>query len=296
MPTPRLPAPPVRRPPRAGYARLVAASALLAGCALPALVLPRARAPFRPAAPALRGAPLYLYPAYGPAPDSARPPRALVVFFGNDVGFWRAHERLAELLSAHGYAVAGLDVRRVLNALPNGAARESVYLARVDTLITRARAALGAGDRPLVITGHSIGGELALWTAAHLRAPGRGSGGGEPDLAGVVSLSPGRRGHLRTGLSDMLGREPHGAGSFAVDSEVARLTRRTPPVPVALVRGTRDGFRRADPAIVAAGARRFVVEGQGHSLLNLRATGPVVLDALAFVLGGGAAAPAAPSR
>ena len=260
---------------RRGVARLLAAACATsaAACALPGLVLPHAHAPLHPTTAELRGAPLYLYPAWADAPDPARPPRAYVFFFGNDVGFWRAHQRLAELLRGQGYAVAGLDVRRVLKRLPRGPARDSVFLARVDALLERARPALGAADAPLVVAGHSIGGELALWTAARLREPG---------FVGVVTLSPGARGHLGVGLGDMLGREPHGADSFAVDSQVARLV---PRVRVALVRGTKDDFRYADSAIVAAGARRFEAAGQGHSLLDLRAAGPVVLAAFAFVLG-----------
>ena len=245
----------------------------LAGCGVPARVVPHARESFHPTAPALRRASLYFYPAR----DTTRPARALVFFFGNDVGFWRAHERLAKRLNEDGYAVVGCDARRVLGALPNGPTRAAVYLTRVDSLVTEARAVLNATGVPLVIAGHSIGGELALWTAAHLRAPGH-----EPGLVGVVSMSPGRRGHLRTGLSDLLGREPRGRDSFAVDSQVALLAS---PLRVALVRGERDGFRRADAAIVAAGARRFEVAGQGHSLLRLRSTAPVVLSALAYVIG-----------
>ena len=263
---------------------VVAAAALLAGCGVPALVVPHARTALHPTAPGLRRAPLYFYPARTTAGDTARSPRALVFFFGNDVGFWRAHQRLAELLSAHGYAVVGFDVRRALGQLPNDTTRATVYLARVDSLVTESRAVLGATAVPLVIAGHSIGGELAVWTAARLRAPAL-----ESRLAGVVTLSPGARGHLRTGLSDLLGREPRGDGSFAVDSEVARLA---PRMRVALVRGTRDPFRYADSGIVAAGARRFVAAGQGHSLLNLRAAGPVVLAAIAFVLDGAATRPA----
>ena len=248
----------------------------LNACAIPALVVPHARAAFHPSAPALRSAPLYFYPAAG----AGRAPRAVVFFFGNDVGFWRAHQRLAERLAAHGYTVVGFDVRRAFGGLPGGAARERAFLGLVDSLIAGSRAALGASDAPLVIAGHSVGAELAVWTAARLRAPSL-----EPGLVGVVALSPGARGHLHIGLSDLLGREPHGADSFAVDSEVARLA---PRVRVAVVRGTRDDFRSADPAIVAAGARRFVAEGQGHSLLNLEAAEPVVLDALAYAVGASA--------
>lgn len=256
-----------------------AVGALLAGCSVVTALRPGARAPFHPADAALQGAPLYFYPAFAGAvaPDPARPARAVVFFFGNDVGFWAAHQRLAEMLSRDGYAVVGLDVKRVLGRLPDGPTREAVYLARVDSLLTHARLALGASDRPLVIAGHSIGGELALWTAAHLRAPAR-----EPGLVGVVSMSPGERGHLRTGLSDLRGEEPHERGSFAVDSQVAALA---PRVRVALVRGELDKFRYADSGLVAAGARRFPVPGQHHSLKGLTAAAPVVRAALAYALG-----------
>ncbi len=268
-------------PRAAAWAALLAVGGLTTGgaaCALPALVVPKARAPFHSDDPALRRAPLFLYPARGPG--GADSVRAFVFYLGSDVGFWRAHERVAEMLSARGYAVAGVDVRRLLGKLPGGPARAGAYLARVDSLLVGARAALGAAAAPLVVAGHSVGGELAVWTAARLREPG---------FVGVVAMSPGARGHLSVGFSDLLGREPRGADSFAVDSEVARVRRETPAARIALVRGTKDDFRSADPGIIAAGARRFVAEGQGHSLLDQRAAAPVIAAAFAFVLGGAAA-------
>ncbi|HEY0780237.1 MAG TPA: thioesterase domain-containing protein [Gemmatirosa sp.] len=248
----------------------LAVASALSGCFLVTALRPGAKAPFHPADPALQRAPLYFYPTR----DTTRPPRAVVFFFGNDVGFWAAHQRLAELLSRDGYSVIGFDVKRELDDLPDGATREAVYLARVDSLLTHARAALGANDRPLVIAGHSIGGEIALWTAAHLRAPGL-----EPGLVGVVAMSPGQRGHLRTGLSDLRGEEPHERGSFAVDSEVGLLS---PRIRVALVRGELDGFRYADSGLVAAGARLFLVPKQHHSLKGITAAAPVVRAALQY--------------
>ena len=250
-------------------ARLLVASTL-GGCFLITALRPGARAPFHPTDAALRDAPLYFYPSR----DTTQPPRAVVFFFGNDVGFWAAHQRLAELLSRDGYAVVGFDVRRELGRLPDGPTREAVYLAHVDSMLTHARAALGASDRPLVIMGHSIGGEIALWSAAHLRAPAL-----EPGLVGVVSMSPGQRGHLRTGLSDLRGEEPHERGSFAVDSEVGLLT---PRIRVALVRGELDKFRYADSGLVAAGARLFVVPKEHHSLKGITAAAPVVRAALLY--------------
>ncbi len=248
----------------------LALASLLGGCFLITALRPGAKAPFHPPDPALQRAPLYFYPAR----DTTQPPHAVVFFFGNDVGFWAAHQRLAELLSRDGYSVIGFDVKRELDHLPDGPTREAVYLARVDSLLSHGRAALGASDRPLVIAGHSIGAEIALWTAAHLRAPAL-----VPGLVGVVAMSPGQRGHLRTGLSDLRGEEPHERGSFAIDSQVALLS---PRIRVALVRGELDGFRYADSGLVAAGAKFFLVPKQHHSLKGITAAGPVVRAALQY--------------
>ena len=46
------------------------------------------RSTYVPRDPALREAMYHFYPAEGT-------PRAIVVFFGNDVGFWKPHEELA---------------------------------------------------------------------------------------------------------------------------------------------------------------------------------------------------------
>src|SRR4051812_47456137 len=62
----------------------------------------------------LRGIPLAFYPSA----DVTRAPRGVVFFFGNDVGFWAAHQALAERLAGQGYAVAGFDVKRFLSTLP----------------------------------------------------------------------------------------------------------------------------------------------------------------------------------
>jgi hypothetical protein len=51
----------------------------------------------------------------------------------------------------------------------------------------------------VVLGGHSIGAELAIWTAAHDTVP---------LLAGVLAMSPGERGHLRVTLGDLAEREP----------------------------------------------------------------------------------------
>jgi hypothetical protein len=90
---------------RAPRAVLLAVAAALAACSEPDRSARIVRDP------ELRNAAVSLYPAA----DSTRPPRALIVFFGNDIGFWRPHRQLASSLADAQYAVAGLDIR-VLSA------------------------------------------------------------------------------------------------------------------------------------------------------------------------------------
>src|SRR5262245_1825774 len=86
--------------------------------------------------PSLRNQPVFLY-----APsDSTRPPRAVVFFFGNDVGFWQPHRQLAASLARSQYAVAGFDMRALLRGLPAGIiARDSAFAAEIDPIIASAR-------------------------------------------------------------------------------------------------------------------------------------------------------------
>ncbi|MFL5578006.1 MAG: alpha/beta hydrolase [Gemmatimonadaceae bacterium] len=228
---------------------------------------------YRPRDAALRRLPLLFYPAA----DTTRPARAVVFFFGNDVGFWEAHQRLAERLAGDGYAVAGFDVRRFLASLPDGpAARESAYAAGIAPIIRGARRELGGDSLPLVIGGHSIGAEIALWTAVHVPEPG---------LRGVLAMSPGLRGHLRVTLSDLANRgDPREEGSFSVPDLVGALPR---GVRVALVRGQHDAYRYADSALVAAGGarlERFPVALAGHSLKKLVLAGPAVERAMTYLV------------
>lgn len=251
------------------------ALASLAGCAAPHPGLV-------PRDPALRDASARLYPAA----DSTRPPRAVVFFFGNDVGFWLPHQQLAWSLSREQYAVAGFDIRRFLASLPDDLkGRDSVAVVRLTQYIAAARAELataqGTGTAasppiPLVLAGHSIGSEIALWTAAHVPLDG---------MVGVLAMSPGNRSHLRISASDLLmTTEPTGPGSFSVAEQVALVRTRAR---VAIVRGQRDKLADADPALLAAGgmmARRWVVPFSGHSLKSTLVGARYVFRALDWLL------------
>ena len=208
--------------------------------------------------PMLRAQPVFLYAAA----DTTRPPRALIFFFGNDIGFWKPHRQLAASLARSQLAVAGFDMRPLLRSLPaRGATRDSAFMATIEPIIARSRHELGADAAPLIIAGHSLGAEIAIWTAAHTC---------EPDVAGVLAMSPGSRSHLRVSMSDIMnGPEPTEAGSFAVAEAIADVPS---DERIAVIRGTKDKLTRADPTLMAAGTdriERFSVLLAGHSLKGL---------------------------
>jgi pimeloyl-ACP methyl ester carboxylesterase len=237
------------------------------------LLFPPAVSRYRPRDPVLRSLPLYVYPAA----DASRPPRALVLFFGNDVGFWRPHQRLAERLADAQYTVVGVDLLPIFAHLPSRPApRERAFASLVDDIVSRGGRELHASGAPVVIAGHSIGAEVALWAAARVHPAG---------LQGVVAVAPSVRGHLRATLSDRLGRgDPTEPGSFSV----ADVIRQVPPgVRIALVRGETDRYRDADPQLIPAGGARlqhWVVPFASHSLRNLLVAGPIVETALGWTI------------
>jgi len=221
--------------------------------------------------PVLRARGVVIYTPAGPA-------RALVLFFGNDVGFWRPHHALAAALASDGYAVAGVDIRPLLASLPEGhPARDVACRAAVRELVSHARSELSLDSVPLVIGGHSLGAELALWTAANAGLDG---------VAGTLALSPGNRSHLRVSASDILmTAEPKGPDSFGVAEQVALATGLGQRV--AIVRGANDKFRTADISLMAAGgasARRFGVPFASHSLRDLTLARYVIRDAMGWLL------------
>lgn len=222
---------------------------------------------------ALRRPAFYFYPAS----DTTKPARAFILFFGNDVGFWEPHQRLATMLSHEGYDVVGLDIRALLSALPGDEpARDSAVAATIGPLIAAVRRELGAQTLPLILGGHSFGAELALWVADHQRPRG---------LRGVLAMSPRGRGHLTIIPADYLTNDdPSGADTF---STIDLVRETAPDVRIALVRGAQDRFRVHDSAFVAVGGERlryFRIRFADHSLKRLILSGPAVDHALDFLL------------
>ncbi len=221
----------------------------------------------------LRALPLSFYPSS----QRARPASAFVFFFGNDVGFWKPHRELAAALASDGYSVVGIDIRPVLASLPDREpARDSAFAARIMSIIVASRHELSADSVPLILAGHSLGAEIAIWTAAHVDI-GR--------VTGVLAMSPRSRSHLRATLNDIANRgEPTDAESFDVGDAVRALPA---PVRLAIVRGEHDKYATADSALISAGgarADRYVVPLAGHSLRNILIAGYVVSRALGWIL------------
>lgn len=226
-----------------------------------------------PKDPLLQQARVVMYPSRG-APAC---PDAFVLFFGNDVGLWGAHRELAGALTLRRVAVAGLDIRNVMSQLPAvDSLRPTAWAHAVVPLIQRSRHELGADCAPLIVAGHSLGAELAVWTAAFANPP---------EGAGVLLLSPGSRSHLRVTLTDLtMGEEPTGPGSFAVADAIQALPMHES---VAIVRGSRDKFAAADPLLKKAGGARtrvFSVPFSGHSLRSLTLSYSVVSNAIDWIL------------
>jgi type IV secretory pathway VirJ component len=137
----------------------VRSAAILAIAALSGIGCARARSAHIAHDRSLRSLPLYFYPSA----DTARPPKETIFFFGNDVGFWEAHQELAERLSADGYSVIGFDVKRYLDRLPDSLSiRDSVFLREIPAIIARSVHELNDDESPIVLAGHSFGADVAL--------------------------------------------------------------------------------------------------------------------------------------
>jgi dienelactone hydrolase len=218
-----------------------------------------------PRDPELLREPLYFYP---PARTSPRP-KAGVFFFGNDLGFWEPHQKLAERLASHGYAVVGFDVKKFLDHLPDSALlRDSILVHDLPRLIKRSLHELGVDSAPIVIAGHSFGADIALWTEANAHLPG---------VVGVLALGPTKRDHPSVTLTDQMNSgEPTEPGSFAVGEQI----RNTPAnVRIALLRGASDKERKSDADFIAAGGSRMsytVIPFASHSLRSLIIAGPMI--------------------
>jgi pimeloyl-ACP methyl ester carboxylesterase len=208
-------------------------------------------------------------------PRSEGPPRALIIFLGNDVGFWQPHQELAARLASAGFAVVGLDIREYLSKLPDGEPRrDRAFGDSIVPLIAAIQHEVG-DSLPVILGGHSFGAEVAFWIARN-REPAH--------LRGVLAMSPRSSGHLFVTPADLANEEAHGVGAW---STIAAAHEIDPSVRIAIIRGAHDPFAAHDSAFVAAGGvrlHRFPVPLAGHSLKKLLIAGPIIVHAVGFLL------------
>ncbi|KIF05601.1 lipase [Streptomyces sp. RSD-27] len=165
-----------------------------------------AHAPVAPDASAAYGEhPDQVVDFYAPRGQAPGPAPLVVVLHG---GAWRApYDRqhitpFADLLARRGFAVANVEYRRG-SSLPHQDSEGPVagrwpetfddVAAAMDALPGLVEAALPSADpRRTVVTGHSAGGQLALWAAARhvLPAGSQWRLPAPPELRGVVALAP----------------------------------------------------------------------------------------------------------
>lgn len=231
------------------------------------------RATYVPRDAALRRSSLLFY-----VPPSAEgPPRSLIIFIGNDVGFWQPHQELAARLADAGYVVVGLDIRQYLSKLPNGEPqRDRVFADSIVPLIAAIRHEMG-DSLPLLLGGHSFGAEVAFWIARNHEPPG---------LRGILAMSPRSTGHLFVTPQDLANEEAHGVGAWSTIDAARSID---PRVRIAIVRGSNDQFAVHDSAFAAAGGarlRRFSVPMAGHSLRKLLIAGPIIARAVRYLVMG----------
>ncbi len=217
--------------------------------------------------------------AYGPSPhqwvefrrphDTGRVP--LIVHLHG--GFWRAQYALDHArpfcagLRRAGFATCNVEYRRVGNdggGWPGTFDDARAALALVPRLVTEHRLDPGR----VVLTGHSAGGHLALWTAGHTDVP----------LAGVVPIG------AITDLHDADARRLSDGGTAAREllggspddlperwREASPITAVPLDVPVVLVHGRHDDSvpiaqaeAYAEAAVAAGGDARVEAVDAGH--------------------------------
>jgi acetyl esterase/lipase len=210
-------------------------------------------------------------------------PTSLLVFVHG--GFWRAAfdrshaEPLAADLARHGYLVAVIEYRRVGQDGGGWPGTSNDVEAAVDAAIE-----VGRQTGPVILAGHSAGGQLALWCAK------RQPVSGVLALAPVADLEAAYRLRLGAGaVAAFLGGGPEEVPDrFAAADPIRGLPL---GVPVALVHGDLDDrvpvsvSQRYVTAARAAGDHAVLTElpGVGHfEVINPRsAAWPAVLEALA---------------
>jgi phosphatidylglycerol lysyltransferase len=131
--------------------------------------------------------------------------RALVLFASGDGG-WKAFEdKICRYFASRGLCVVGWDSRKFADP---GLYDQKVLAAGFAAALEEARRINEVGDVPVIFSGYSTGAEQAVAAAA---ASPR-----EPKLIGLLIIAPAERGRYGITMSDLMGIEPVGKGSFGL--------------------------------------------------------------------------------
>lgn len=185
-----------------------------------------------------------------------------VVLFGSGDGGWKSwEEKASRSLALAGYRVIGWDCR---------AYAETPYDASQlgEDLMSMGRKACRESPRlPVLYGGYSTGAEQAVAAAAwdlHLaHQPGARSGviGEAAAPSGLLLVGPGERGRYGITLSDLMGKTPEGAGTFALRDLAPELD----GIPVLQIHGPLDPLDATGWLSALRGPHRLVIlPGQGH--------------------------------
>jgi phosphatidylglycerol lysyltransferase len=131
--------------------------------------------------------------------------RALILFASGDGG-WKAFEdKICRYLASRSLCVVGWDSRKFADP---GLYDQNVLAASFAAALDEARRINGVRDVPVVFSGYSTGAEQAVAAAA---ASPR-----QPKLVGLLIIAPAERGRYGITLSDLMGINPMGKGSFGL--------------------------------------------------------------------------------
>jgi acetyl esterase/lipase len=177
-------------------------------------------------------------------PAVRREPAALVIVVHG--GFWRArydriHARpMCRALADQGYPVAAIEYRRTGQAGGGWPGTFDDVRAAVEAVPDLAAAALGLPIGPVVLIGHSAGGQLVLWAGSRCAIRGLA---GLVSLAGVCDLVRADELHLgrqrdRGAVRALLGGSPAQVPERYAAADPMQVP--VPTVPVVLIHGTAD--------------------------------------------------------
>lgn len=201
-----------------------------------------------------------------------------VIVSSGDGGWLHLAPHLAEWLAAHGYFVVGFDVKAYLSDCTDGTHRLGIDDIPADygTLID----AVASGPRPPILVGVSEGAGLSVRAAADPRVRNR--------VAGVMTFGLGDVNELAWRWRDSIIYVTKGAAKEPTFS-AATFVPHVSPVPLALLRATRDEFVTSEEggrlaAVAGAPKRQWTIPASNHRFSdNLPGLDAAFGEALAWI-------------